>query len=163
MNSIIPNRGIRQGDPLSPFIFILCSQIFSRLVERNNDIQGIKICKRAPAISHLYSDDTLVAYHANSQNAKAIQEVLNVYSHWSGQLPNFDKSKILFSKNTLGMSKMAIKELLEFKELKSGFIYLVDPWTNPWILDIAGKIPKIKIGAEEALAWRVADLLNPYP
>lgn len=37
----------------------------------------------------------------------------------------------------------------------------VDPWKDPWVPDIVGITPKIKDGAEESQAWRVADLLNP--
>ena len=58
---IIPDRGLRQRDPLSPYLFILCAEGLSALirkVERCEDLHGISICTHAPTISHLlFADD----------------------------------------------------------------------------------------------------------
>lgn len=60
---VTPQRGIRQGDPLSPYLFILCADILSHLIKRSaadGDIQGIKIGNGVPAITHLqFADDSL--------------------------------------------------------------------------------------------------------
>ena len=57
-----PHRGIRQGDPLSLYIFILCGKILSRLIfkaETNDDLYGIKIARATPSITQLmFADDT---------------------------------------------------------------------------------------------------------
>lgn len=56
------SRGIIQGDPFSPFLFILSAEIFFRLLDKQQDINGIKNCRTAPAISHLfYADDIMLA------------------------------------------------------------------------------------------------------
>jgi hypothetical protein len=52
-----PKRGIRQGDPLSPYLFILCADVFSTMitnVQAQNLLNGIKIAQNAPKISHLF-------------------------------------------------------------------------------------------------------------
>nr|XP_048324647.1 secreted RxLR effector protein 78-like [Ziziphus jujuba var. spinosa] len=89
VGNIDPVRGLRQGDPLSPYFFILCSEIFSKLMDRESGIQGIKIYRNAPVVSHLlYADDLLITYRANKENAKAILKCLKTYCNWLGQQIN---------------------------------------------------------------------------
>jgi hypothetical protein len=59
---IIPQRGLRQGDPLSPYLFLLCAEGLSVLLQQaklEGAIRGVKICHRAPNISHLLFATTL--------------------------------------------------------------------------------------------------------
>ena len=59
--NVRPSREIRQGDPLLPYLFLLCAKGFSSLLakaEEDRWIHGVAICKRAPNISHLlFADD----------------------------------------------------------------------------------------------------------
>lgn len=59
--SITPSRGIRQGDPLSSYLFLLCIESFTALIRKYESrglIQGIKVAQREPSISHiLFADD----------------------------------------------------------------------------------------------------------
>jgi len=68
---IIPDRGLRQRDPLSPYLFILCAEGLSALirkVERCEDLHGISICTHAPTISHLlFADDCFLFFKANEK------------------------------------------------------------------------------------------------
>uniref|UniRef100_A0A803PJH0 Reverse transcriptase domain-containing protein n=1 Tax=Cannabis sativa TaxID=3483 RepID=A0A803PJH0_CANSA len=97
--------GIRQGDPLSPYLFILCAGGLSALLRAKQDIglfKGVAISRTAPSLSHLFfSDDSLIFCTANRASCLALQEVFDVYSKASGQAINFAKSSILFSPNTL--------------------------------------------------------------
>lgn len=55
---ITPNRGLRQGDHLSPYIFILCAEVLSHLsttVMNDRFLLGVKIAIQAPAVNHLLS------------------------------------------------------------------------------------------------------------
>lgn len=53
---IQPQRGVLQGDPISPFLYILCVKGLSALMQRyeeNNLIHGCKVARSAPSVSHL--------------------------------------------------------------------------------------------------------------
>jgi hypothetical protein len=54
---VIPSRGIRQGDPISPYLFLLCTEGLSCLLQQRADqgeLQGLRNGRLGPPISHLY-------------------------------------------------------------------------------------------------------------
>uniref|UniRef100_A0A803Q029 Reverse transcriptase domain-containing protein n=1 Tax=Cannabis sativa TaxID=3483 RepID=A0A803Q029_CANSA len=85
-----PRRGLRQGDPLSPFLSLFCQEVLSKLIlkgESNGDIHGVQIARTAPPISHLmFADDTILFLRANEKEATNISEILSTYERWSGGL-----------------------------------------------------------------------------
>jgi hypothetical protein len=105
---IVPTRGLRQGDPLSPYLFLICAEGFSGLLheaESVRNLEGVTICEGAPSITHLlFADDSLLLLKVNDGNENYLRHVLQLYEECSGQVINKDKSSILFSKNC-GQSK----------------------------------------------------------
>ena len=102
--SITPTRGLRQGDPISPYIFLLRADGFSSLINevaRNHKLSGVSICRGCPKITHLFfADDSLLFCKANSQECQNLMDILQLYEAASGQKINADKSSVFFSNNT---------------------------------------------------------------
>ncbi|XP_026430967.1 uncharacterized protein LOC113328091 [Papaver somniferum] len=99
-----PSRGLRQGDHLSPYLFLFCMESLSRYLthaETHQQIHGSKICKDAPDINHLlFADDCMILCKANLQEYNNLIQIFKEFGQSSGQLINFSKSGIFFSKNT---------------------------------------------------------------
>ena len=84
----ISTRGLRQEDPLSPYLFILCAEGLSALLHKavqNKSLKGVVASARGPKISHLFfADDSLIFGKAIVQECLEIQRVLQVYEASSG-------------------------------------------------------------------------------
>ena len=111
-----PKRGLRQGDLLSPYLFILCQEVFSRILEKEfmeKNISGVKASIGSTPITHvMYADDIVLFSKACRREANAINECLEKYCRWFGQLLNRVKSRIIFSKLTHQQTRWGIKHIL---------------------------------------------------
>jgi hypothetical protein len=112
----VPTRGLRQGDPLSPYLFILCAEGLSSLLlheEEVGGIDGVRVCRNAPSVSHLlFADDSLILIKADMTNATSLQQVLDTYYANSRQLVSLAKSSIFFSPNTKVLLRLDICQAL---------------------------------------------------
>ena len=81
--------------------------------EQRGTIEGIKICRRAPRINHLFfADDSLILMRARENDAKELKYILELYEQAAGQKVNRDKSSIMFSPNTSQEIRSEIKSCL---------------------------------------------------
>jgi hypothetical protein len=101
---ITPARGLRQGCPLSPYLYIICAEGLSSLIRHHGlggKIHDMRVCKTAPPVSHLlFADDSFLFCKATMAEANYLKDILLCYEAASGQALNFSKSAIAFSKNT---------------------------------------------------------------
>ncbi|CAM9001934.1 unnamed protein product [Rhodiola kirilowii] len=115
-DTIIPRRGIRQGDPLSPYLFILCSEWLSKEIamkSRRGALKGIAVARGAPKITHLFfADDCMIYLRANVTEFAAIKRILENYEAVAGQRINYSKSEVLFSPNVEGRDRDVLSNIL---------------------------------------------------
>ena len=118
-DEIAPQRGLQQGDPLSPYLFLLCAEAFSCLLlaaERRGELEGVKVCQDAPSINHLlFADDSLLLLKNDVRSANHLQDILSLYENCSGQTINKDKSSIMFSQNAKTVDKEQMMTALDIR------------------------------------------------
>ena len=128
---IYPKRGIRQGDPLSPYLFIICAEVLSGLIASYQDhgkIHGITIARNAPPISHLFFvDDSMVFCRANKNEAKHLMDIFAEYQRISGQKINLNKSEMVFSPNIVQSFKNEFQTYMPIKVIENISKYLCLP------------------------------------
>jgi len=81
---ILPSRGICQGDPLSPLLFLFCSEGLTGLIAYTIEcgtIRGYRICPNAPVVLHLlFVDDTIIFCGADHSQVETFKSILHFMS-----------------------------------------------------------------------------------
>ena len=88
-------RGCRQGDPPSPYIFLLCAEVLSLLIKQNDYIKGIKIGELELKLSQ-YADDTTILLDGSEQSLEAALQTLSIFAKISGLKVNNSKTKAVW-------------------------------------------------------------------
>ena len=88
-------RGCRQGDPISPYIFLLCAEILGQMVRKNENIKGIKINNKEYKISQ-YADDTQLLLDGSEKSLRNTLEMLYTFYNMSGLKINIEKTKAIW-------------------------------------------------------------------
>ena len=103
LNAFKPACGLRQWDHFSPYLFVLCLEYLSNLINdkvNSKDWVGIKAYPRGAAFSHLFfADDLILFAKVTESSCHTVMEVLNDFCENSGQRVNFLKSKMYCSPN----------------------------------------------------------------
>ena len=126
--NIMPSRGIRQGDPLSPYLFLICAKGFTSLLakaELDGRLHGVAVYRNAPCITNLlFADDSLIFCQANNDEVQAVSNTLQLYADASSQCINLEKSSAYFNSNVKVEQKAWIVDKLKVKEVAKFDSYL---------------------------------------
>ncbi|KAK1647134.1 hypothetical protein QYE76_064939 [Lolium multiflorum] len=125
LDTFVPSRGLRQGDPLSPYLFLFVADSLACLLRRETEIGRIsplKIVRRAPGITNLmFADDCLLFFRETKDQAIIVDNSLKLFQKSTGQFLNSSKCSLLFSsacpvgvqndiKATLGVQSSSFEE-----------------------------------------------------
>ena len=98
-----PSRALRQGDPISPYLFLLCTNILSIALtqaERQKQIMGITVGRRGVTFTHLlFADDSIFFFENDNQSLSKLKEIIMWYCSLSSQCINFAKSNLFCTPN----------------------------------------------------------------
>ncbi|KAA3465981.1 reverse transcriptase [Gossypium australe] len=98
---IIPEWGLHYGDPFSPYLFLFCMKVFSRILINSQDvghIREIRATQNGPQINHLFFvDDALLFIRIKTKDVEATIKILREFLKASGQQIYLDKSMVLLA------------------------------------------------------------------
>lgn len=123
-DKLIPHRGLRQGDPLSPYLFILVADVLSHMLTKAQEgriITRIRLAAEAPFLTHLFfADDALLFAKATPEEMFQLIRLLNSYCLASGQKINVTKSGIIFGAFVQQTTRIRLQNILHMQT-----------WSNP--------------------------------
>ena len=93
---IMLERSCRQGDPLSPYIFLIVIECALEMIRSNNIIKGVKIGGKEYKIS-AYADDVVCFLDGNANSCRALFDDLGVFAKYSGLKPNISKTQAFWA------------------------------------------------------------------
>jgi len=107
-------RGLRQGDPLSPFLFVLMAEVMNKLLQKASQMalfKGLQVGGTNVTLTHLqFVDDTLLFCEANEEYLQNIKGMLLSFQAFSGLAVNYSKyGLIVFGKDEYWANEMATK------------------------------------------------------
>lgn len=128
-----PKRGLRQGDPLSPYLFILCAEVLTGLClqeQARGKFKGLRVARKSPQMNHLlFADDTVFYSSTSVKSCASLLRILKRYENCSGQCINLSKSSVTFSVRTPEEIKSRAKLAIGIEEIGGMGKYLGLPET----------------------------------
>ncbi|XP_071700523.1 uncharacterized protein [Rutidosis leptorrhynchoides] len=110
-------RGLRQGDPLSPYLFTLVMEVLNlcikRQIKEKGDFKFHPGCKRQKLTHLCFADDLILFCKSKLNSVRLLKDSLDEFSSYSGLVPNVDKSTI-FMGNVASNIKQGICGLMPF-------------------------------------------------
>ena len=176
-------RGVRQGCPLSPYLFLLCAEILGTAVRRDDEVKGIQIYDKECKVSQ-YADDTTLILNGSQSSVERSFLLLDAFAQKSGLKVNYEKTEALwigthrnrtdklpikrnikwpFQKTkALGVWFSTAEEetvTLNYQERKGKIINILNSWQFRR-LTLLGKITVIKCLAASQLVYIMSPLTS---
>ena len=130
-------RGLRQGDPMSPYLFTLVMEILTlilkRKVQSNEMFQYRKYCHKQKIINVCFADDLILFSRGDLHSARVIMEALDEFKLVSGLVPSVPKSTAFFC-NVPNHVKMSILHIMPFEAGSLPIKYLGIPLISSRLL-----------------------------
>ena len=104
-------RGCRQGDPISPYIFLMCGEVLAHMIRQNKDIKGYCILDEEIKISQ-YADDTSLFLDGSRESFETCIHTVMEYAKYSGLAMNFDKTKVIWFGCNVTPTEIFLPELM---------------------------------------------------
>lgn len=122
-----PRRGLRQGDPVAPYLFLIVGEVLSKLIDRAKErgqYSGIKFPFQKDSITHFqYADDTILFVENDARSIRKLKTILLLFQVITGLSINFDKSHVYHVSNDTDKVKEGL-EILGCKSDRIPFKYL---------------------------------------
>ena len=135
LDPILPSRRIRQGDPLSPYLFIICMDFLGQLIEEKCNMktwQPVKASQSGLEFSHLlFANDLIFFAKADWVNCSAIRDVLDEFCELSRQSVSKAKSRVYFFPNVDRDTRESLCDILGFASTPFLGKYLGFPLKHP--------------------------------
>lgn len=129
-----PTRGLRQGDPLSPYLFVLCMEKLSLAIQKeveDGNWVPFRFPKNGPPVSHLlFADDVLLFTKARSSQARKVSSILEKFGQASGLKVNVNKSRAFFSAGVPPAKARKSTQITQIREAKTLEKYLGFPLSH---------------------------------
>ena len=146
-----PTRGIHHGDPLSPFLFLLCTESLNSLILKaanEGSIHRFALSRKSPKLTHLlFVDYSLLFCRSSRSECQKVLEILAAYESMPGQKINRRKTSIFFSKSTTKLMRAEIKDTLGVPEIQHYEKYLGLP-------SLVGRHKKASFDYIKERVWR---------
>ncbi|XP_021994626.1 uncharacterized protein LOC110891242 [Helianthus annuus] len=113
------SRGLRQGDPLSPYLFTLVMEVLTgilhHMIRIDSSFKFHNKCEKQQIINLCFADDLFLFARGEIASARCIMKSLTDFSKMSGLVPSIQKSTVFFC-NVPSYIKNAILNIMPFKE-----------------------------------------------
>lgn len=149
-DAFLPSRGLRQGDSLSPYLFVLCMERLGHFIDEatvNGSWRPLFLSRRGLALTHLFFADNLMLFsEASIDQAAVVNNILETFCHFFGQKISRAKWHIFFSLNTPTYSTEQICEQVGFCRVEDLGRYLVYHCCIPELRSIRLSLSSARLG-----------------